>query len=180
MSTTTVAELMERASLGDQDAWNGLVERFERLVWSIIRGFRLDEATTRDVSQTVWLRFVENLGKIRSPEAVGSWLATTARRESIRVSKARRRMVPVEFEYDFEDTSSPSPVERLIDSDEQMEALEAFSQLSDVCQELIRLLIADPPLDYETISAMTGRPIGAIGPTRGRCLDRLRRLMEAR
>ena len=176
----TVAELMERASTGDQDAWNGLVERFERLVWSVIRGFRLDEATTRDVSQTVWLRFVENLGRIRSPEAVGSWLATTARHEAIRVSKARRRMVPVDFEYDFEDTSAPSPVERVIDLDEQIEALEAFAQLPDACQELVRLLIADPPLDYETIAQVTGRPIGAIGPTRGRCLERLRRIMGTR
>lgn len=180
MSTGSVAELMERASAGDQEAWNGLVERFERLVWSIIRGFRLDEATTRDVSQTVWLRFVENLGRIHSPEAVGSWLATTARHEAIRVSKARRRMVPVDFEYDFEDTVAPSPLERVVDKDEQIEALEAFAQLNDVCQELIRLLIAEPPLDYETISEMTGRPIGAIGPTRGRCLERLRRIMEAR
>lgn len=177
---SSVAELMERASLGDQEAWNDLVDRFDRLVWSVIRGFRLDDATSRDVSQTVWLRLVENLDKIRSPDAVGSWLATTARHESIRVSKARRRMVPVEFEYDFEDTASPSPAERLIDSDEQFEALEAFGQLSDACQELIRLLIADPPLDYETISRITGRPIGAIGPTRGRCLERLRRLMETR
>lgn len=180
MSTPSVADLMERAAAGEQDAWNGLVERFERLVWSVIRGFHLDDATTRDVSQTVWLRFVENLGKIRQPDAVGSWLATTARHESIRVSQARRRLVPVDFEYDFEDVGSPSPVERMIDADEQADVVDAFSRLSDGCQELLRLLISDPPLDYGTISSMTGRPVGAIGPTRGRCLDRLRQLLEAR
>lgn len=180
MQAATVAELIERASGGDSEAWNGLVERFERLVWSVIRGFRLDDATTRDVFQTVWLRFVENLDKIRSPDAVGSWLATTARHEAIRVSKARRRMVPVEFEYDFEDLSTPSPAEQVEDADERLEALDAFARLNDTCQELLRLLIVDPPLGYEEIARVTGRPVGSIGPTRGRCLDRLRQLMEAR
>lgn len=176
----TVAELIEGASSGDHRAWNELVDRFDRLVWSVIRSFHLDDATTRDVFQTVWLRFVENLDRIRSPEALGSWLATTARHEAIKVSKARRRTVPVEFMYDFEDTSSPSPAERVEDAEEQLLALEAFAQLSETCQELLKLLISDPPLDYATIAQMTGRPIGSIGPTRGRCLERMRLIMDSR
>lgn len=180
MAASHVGELIERAASGDQPAWDALVEQYERLVWSVIRRFRLDDATTADVFQTVWLRFVEHIDRIRSPEAVASWLATTARHESIRVSKARRRQIPTEFEYDVPDTASPSPGERLEANEEQLVAVEAFAQLSEQCQELLRLLIAEPPLDYDTISALTGRPVGSIGPTRGRCLERLRRLMEAR
>lgn len=180
MTASGVGDLIERAASGDQAAWNSLVDSYQRLVWSVIRGFRLDDATSADVFQTVWLRFVEHIERIRTPEAVASWLATTARHEAIRVSKARRRQVPTEFEYDIPDTNTPSPGELAESAEDERAAVEAFGRLGEHCQELLRLLIADPPLDYETISEITGRPIGSIGPTRGRCLDRLRRLMEAR
>lgn len=180
MSETLIAQLMAEASGGSQDAWNQLVERYERLVWSVVRGFRFDDATSADVVQTVWLRFVEHLDRIRSPGAVPSWLATTARNESIRVSKARRRQVPIEFIQDIPDSAVPGPAELVEDSQEAAAAVAAFQGLSGQCQELLRLLIAEPPLDYEAISLMIGKPIGSIGPTRGRCLDRLRRLMESR
>lgn len=157
-----------------------LVDRYERLVWSVVRGFRFDDATSADVVQTVWLRFVEHLDRIRSPGAVPSWLATTARNEAIRVSKARRRQIPVEFTFDIPDSAVPSPADQYEELDETLAAVTAFGTLSDQCQELLRLLIAEPPLDYEEISGLIGKPIGSIGPTRGRCLDRLRRIMESR
>jgi RNA polymerase sigma factor (sigma-70 family) len=177
MTASSVGDLLARAAAGDQSAWDALVGSYERLVWSVVRGFRFDDATTADVFQTVWLRFVEHIQRIRSPDAVASWLATTARHESIRVSRARARQVPTDFEYDLPDTSAPSPAERAELAAEEMAAVEAFSRLGEPCQELLRLLIAEPPLDYEAISGITGRPVGSIGPTRGRCLDRLRRLM---
>src|SRR5947199_10585188 len=80
----TLDELVRAAAAGDQAAWNELVERYQGLVWATARSFRLSRADAADVAQTTWLRLVENLDRIRDPERLGSWLATTARRESLR------------------------------------------------------------------------------------------------
>ena len=178
MTEPTVTELVGAAADGDQAAWNALVDRFGRLVWSVIRGFRLDAASAADVSQTVWLRLVENLDRIRDPERLASWLATTARNESIRAKRKLARAVPTEFEIDIADEAAPELDERLIADERRAGVAAAFNQLSPSCRQLLRLLSADPPLDYETISEMIDRPIGSIGPTRSRCLERLRRVLE--
>jgi RNA polymerase sigma factor (sigma-70 family) len=156
-----------------------LVDRFSQLVWSIARGFRLDEATAKDVSQTVWLRLVENADRITDPERLPGWLATTCRREALRVKEARDRMVPTEFEYDVVD-DSPSLEAMLVEDEEAREVVAAFSTLSEECQQLLRLLGAEPPLSYEEISEILDRPIGSLGPTRARCLERLKAAMTAR
>ena len=178
MTEPTVTELVGAAADGDQAAWNALVDRFGRLVWSVIRGFRLDAASAADVSQTVWLRLVENLNRIRDPERLASWLATTARNESIRAKRKLARAVPTEFEIDIADEAAPELDERLIADERRAGVAAAFNELSPSCRQLLRLLSADPPLDYETISEMIDRPIGSIGPTRSRCLERLRRVLE--
>lgn len=172
-------ELLEAAASGDQDAWNGLVEQYGRLVWSVVRSFRLDDATASDVSQTVWLRLVENLTKIRDPERLPSWLATTARRESIRVSNAQRKQVPTEFQYDIEDTDTRPFVDAIIEGEEHRALAAALQLMDDDCLQLLQLLSTDPPLDYATVAELLDRPVGSIGPTRGRCLERLRRHLEA-
>lgn len=173
------AALLDAAAAGDQSAWDGLVEQYGRLVWSVVRSFRLDDATASDVSQTVWLRLVENLSKIRDPERLPSWLATTARREAIRVSNRQRRQIPTEFEYDIEDTDTPEFDERLIQTEEHEALAAALQELDADCVQLLKLLSTDPPLDYATVAEILDRPVGSIGPTRGRCLDRLRRQLEA-
>jgi RNA polymerase sigma factor (sigma-70 family) len=180
MTDVTVAELLTAADQGSQDAWNALVDRYGRLVWSVIRGFRLDGATAADVSQTVWLRLVEHCGRIRNPERLASWLATTARNESIRASQRLSRSVPTEFSVEVPDDRAPALDEQLLHSEEVREVVAAFSELSEKCRELLGLLCADPPLDYEEISEILDMPIGSIGPTRARCLDRLRRSLELR
>jgi RNA polymerase sigma factor (sigma-70 family) len=180
MSKTSVAELLTAAEQGSQEAWDALVERYGRLVWSVVRGFRFDAATAADVSQTVWLRLVEHCGRIRDPERLASWLATTARNESIRASRRLSRAVPTEFSVELADDGAPSLDERLLDDEQLREVLGAFEQVSDKCRDLLRLLCTDPPLEYEDISTMLEMPIGSIGPTRARCLDRMRRLLEKR
>ena len=85
LARATHGELLTLASAGDQAAWNELVDRFSQMVWSIARSFRLDDATAKDVSQTVWLRLVENMHRIDDPERLPGWLATTCRREALRV-----------------------------------------------------------------------------------------------
>jgi RNA polymerase sigma factor (sigma-70 family) len=180
MPETSVAELLAAAEGGSQVAWDALVDRYGRLVWSVVRGFRFDAATAADVSQTVWLRLVEHCGRIRDPERLPSWLATTARNESIRASRRLAKAVPTEFSVEVADVAAPSVDERLLDDEQLREVLGAFDDISPKCQELLRTLCIDPPLDYEAVSELLGMPVGSIGPTRSRCLDRLRRLMERR
>ena len=143
------------------------------MVWSVARGFRLDDATAKDVSQTVWLKLVENVDSINDPERLPGWLVTTCRREALRVSSTQGRDVPTEFEYDVEDPS-PSLEDVLVDHEEHRFVVQAFRTLDGLCQELLRLLIIAPVLSYEEISEVMGRPIGSLGPTRARCLEKLR------
>jgi RNA polymerase sigma factor (sigma-70 family) len=170
------AELLSRAAKGEQGAWDALVDRFGQMVWSVARGFRLDDATAKDVSQTVWLKLIENLDSIREPDRLPGWLATTCRREAMRVARARERAIPSEFEYDVEDPSTPLD-ELLIDDEEQRSMVAAFKTLDEVCRQLLRLMTIDPPLSYEEISSVTGRPMGSLGPTRARCLEKLKAAM---
>ena len=179
LAQATHGELLVLAASGDQSAWNELVERFSQMVWSIARSFRLDDATAKDVSQTVWLRLVENLHRIDDPERLPGWLATTCRREALRVKGIRDRVVPTEFQYDIPD-ESPSLESMLVEDEEAREVVVGFATLSDDCQLLLRLLTTEPPLSYEEISELVGRPIGSLGPTRSRCLERLKAALSAR
>jgi RNA polymerase sigma factor (sigma-70 family) len=176
VDTTT---LLRRASEGDEAAWGDLVDRYAGVVWSVARGFRFDDATAADVSQTVWLRLAERHGSIRDPERLAGWLATTTRHECYRITRRRRREVVDDDVVDPRATDFTPVDEALVAADETVEALAAFAQLPDHCRELLRLLCADPPPDYATIAGTLGRPIGSIGPTRQRCLERLRRLVGA-
>ena len=179
MGSESVRDLLAAAAAGSQVAWDAIVDRYERLVWSVVRGFRLDDASALDVTQTVWLRLVEHHDRIRDPESLPSWLATTARNESIRTLNRQKRQTPSAFEYDVEDLSALPVDDAMLSSEERARMARAFAKLGEDCQRLMRLLTADPPLDYETISEMIGRPVGSIGPTRGRCVKRLRQLYES-
>lgn len=165
--------MLSLAARGDQNAWNALVDRFGQMVWSVARGFRLDDATAKDISQTVWLKLIENIDSIDDPERLPGWLATTCRRESMRVSRRQERDVPTVFEYDVEDPA-PSMDDVLIDNEESRFMVRAFQALDETCQQLLRLMTVEPALSYEDISEATGRPIGSLGPTRARCLEKLK------
>jgi RNA polymerase sigma factor (sigma-70 family) len=178
LALATHGELLSRAAEGDQAAWDALVDRFSQMVWSIARGFRLDEATAKDVSQTVWLRLVENCHRITDPERLPGWLATTCRREALRVKGVRERMVPTEFEYDVAD-ESPSLESMLVEDEEVREVVAAFGTLGADCRQLLQLLTSEPPISYEEISEIVGRPVGSLGPTRARCLERLKAAMAS-
>ncbi len=177
MTSDSIAELLSKAAEGDRVAWHTLVDQYHRLVWSVIRGFRFDAATSEDVFQTVWQRLMENCDRIRDPERLPGWLATTTRNEALRVVRHQKRQVPSEFEFDVADPTAVGFDERLIDDETQRAALRAFARLPEDSQELLRLFCADPPIDYQTISEMVGRPVGSLGPTRQRILDKLRKLM---
>ena len=169
----THGELLTRAAAGERAAWDALVDRFDRMVWSVARGFRLDEAAASDVAQTVWLRLIENVDRIQDPERLPGWLVTTCRREAMKVLKRGERDIPSEFEYDIED-ESPSIESMLIEDEESRAVMEAFGELDEECRQLLRLLTVEPALSYEEIAEAVGRPVGSLGPTRGRCIERLK------
>ncbi len=167
-------ELLEAAAGGSQDAWDAIVQQFGGLVWSVIRSFRLDPATAADVSQTTWLRLVENLSRIRKPEALAGWLATTAKRECFRVIAHRQRYVPTVAVEVLTDPVFVDPSADLVESERAQALVLAFRELSEQCRQLLRLLAAEPPLEYVDIAEIIDRPVGSIGPTRQRCLKHLR------
>jgi RNA polymerase sigma factor (sigma-70 family) len=170
----TLDQLVRAATAGDQTAWNELVRRFEGLVWATARAHRLSRADAADVAQTVWLRLVENLDRIRDPERLGGWLATTARRESLRHLRLHGRELPSDEPDEFE-SPTDDPLEVALLTEERDTALwRAFARLTDRCQSLLRLLVSMDEPSYETVSAALNLPIGAIGPTRMRCLEKLR------
>jgi RNA polymerase sigma factor (sigma-70 family) len=172
-------DLLDRVGRGDQDAWDELVAQFAGLVWSVARSYRLGRAATDDVVQTVWLRLAEHCGRIREPDRLAAWLATTTRNESLRVIRQSARIAGgLDSQLvDMSEPTTPSVDDRVVDLDDRAQVAAAFRQLSADDQMLLRLLCAVPPLDYETIADIIGRPIGSIGPTRARCLGRLRRLL---
>ncbi len=175
----SVTDLVERAVAGDQRAWDAIVERFSGLVWSVARSYRLDHATAADVCQTTWLRAVEHLGRIRNPESLGAWLATTAGREALRLVEHRRRNVPSDVVEELVEPAFPDPAARLVAGERAAEVAAAFGKLSAEDQQLLRLCTADPPLSYTEIAGILGRPVGSIGPSRARALEQLRRRLAA-
>src|SRR5262245_56873863 len=179
MDAATIDQLVRAAAAGDQAAWNELVERFQGLVWATARSFRLSRADAADVAQTTWLRLVENLDRIREPEHLGGWLATTARREALRHIRLHCRELSSD-ETDVFESPVDDPLEVALLTEERDTALwRAFAQLSERCQMLLRLLVSEDEPSYETIGAALDMPIGAIGPTRMRCLDKLRAFVGA-
>jgi RNA polymerase sigma factor (sigma-70 family) len=139
----------------------------------------LSDADAADVVQTTWLRLVEHLGRIHEPDRVGAWLATTARRESLRVIAAGGRVSPTDQLADVPDAQS-GPAETAVRNDRDAVLWKAFAALGERCRVLLRLLASEPPASYDEIAATLDMPVGSIGPTRGRCLARLRTELELR
>lgn len=173
-----VADLVTRARKGDQQAWDALVERYAPLIWSICRRYRLDRADAEDVGQRIWLQLVHHLDAIREPAALPGWLATTTRRECSRVARAARgpQAAGQLLDETIADAQAATAAEQELLAAERHAALhEALACLSPARQELMAVLIEDPPVPYAEISARLGIPVSSIGPTRRRCLDQLRR-----
>jgi RNA polymerase sigma factor (sigma-70 family) len=171
----SVVALILRAAEGDQHAWDEIVERYAPLVYGICTRYRLGRHDIEDVGQTVWLLLVEHLGQLREPAALPGWLATTTTRECLRVVKAASRS-----EWTGRDDSLQFVDDRAIDEEILMSERNAalrtlFAELPPRCQQLLSMLLSDPPHSYAAIHEALGVPVGSIGPQRARCLDRLRR-----
>jgi RNA polymerase sigma factor (sigma-70 family) len=170
-----VEELVDAARAGDAAAWDALVDRYLPLVTAVIRRLRLSPADADDVNQTVWLRLVEHLDRLREPRALPGWLATTARNEGLRLIRRRARDLPVDpgsTTFDIAEVSDPGGA--LVEDLKSHALREAMLELPDKRRELLLLMLADPPVSYDEISARLGIPRGSIGPTRARALEQLR------
>ena len=175
----SVIDLVTRASTGDEGAWNEIVERYIPLVWKICLRYQLSAADIEDVGGTVWLGLFEQLGRLREPAALPGWLATTTQRECLRVLKESRRYEL--FGGDPGDGVVPAEADKAMIEEEILLAERnaklraALAELAEDDRRLLTLLLNDPPLPYARISEILGMPQGSIGPTRARCLARLRR-----
>ena len=169
-----LAELVRAAGDGDEAAWDSIVERFGGLIWATVRAHRLSAGDGAEVVQTTWLRLVEHLDRIRDPERLGGWLATTARNECLRQIRHNAREVPSDMAA-FELGDDPTLEHSLLTAERDRAFWKAFTELGERCQALLRVLMAETEPSYQEVSAALGMPIGAIGPTRKRCLERLGR-----
>lgn len=183
-----VGALVRSAVDGDAAAWKALVEGLSPLVWSVVRGHRLSDADGHEVYQIVWFRFAQNLRRIREPQKVGAWLATTTRHECLKLLRSARQWTPTDDPRLLDRVSDDrTPEQSLLDSEEAAAEAERvrrmwqeFEELGDRCRQLLRTLMASPPPSYQEVSAALGIAVGSIGPMRQRCLGRLRKRLTAR
>ncbi|GAA0645626.1 sigma-70 family RNA polymerase sigma factor [Streptomyces thermospinosisporus] len=188
MDRTDVGALVQSAADGDAAAWKAIVEGLGPLVWSVVRAHRLSDADAHEVSQTVWFRFAQHLGRLREPDKAGAWLARTARHECLKVIRNQRRLTLTDDPLLLDRVSEEGvPEQSLLEQEEaaaQNERVrrlwQEFEELGDRCRQLLRVLIASPPPSYQEVSAALGIAVGSIGPLRQRCLRRLRARLESR
>lgn len=163
---------------GETRAMDELVRLMTPLLWHVVRAYGLDRALAEDVVQTTWLTLVRRHDSIVEPQAVSGWLTMVARREAWRVGKLQRRADPTEVE-DLEPhlPAHQSAEQTAATDDESRRLWDAVSQLNDRCRRLLRIVAFEERPDYARIAQDMAMPIGSIGPTRQRCLGKLRSLL---
>ena len=170
------AALFEEWRGGDAGALDDLVRLLSPVLWQVVRATGLDRSTAEDVVQTTWLTFVRASDTITEPRAVAGWLCTSARREAWRVSRQSTRQRPTEDETIARQLpDEPAPEGQVVLDDRNTRLWACLQQLPERCQKLLRIVAAESRPDYTVVSEQLGMPVGSIGPTRGRCLDKLRR-----
>jgi RNA polymerase sigma factor (sigma-70 family) len=185
--STSDADLLAACLRGDQDAWDALVDRYAALIYSVPLKYGFDEADAADVFQAVCVTLVEKLGSVREPRGLAGWIVTTASRECLAVIRRQRRelgalAVHGSLSADVEpaDPQLP-PEEELLALERQQVVRTAVSQLPGNCRRLIEELFSDTAErpTYQQLAGGMGVPMNSLGPTRARCLQRLRRLLKS-
>jgi RNA polymerase sigma factor (sigma-70 family) len=180
------ATLVARCRAGDGLAWGVLVQRYQRLVYAIARRAGLDEQLAADVFQTVFLRLLQQLPRIAEPARLQAWIVTTAKREAWLQRQRGERLVSMTVtdpDGADEETwaaadSAPGPEETVAHWEQLARVQRGLDRLDTRCRQLLRALFDDQNIGYDDVAAHLGMPIGSIGPTRARCLARLRRLVD--
>ncbi|GAB3546144.1 RNA polymerase sigma factor (sigma-70 family) [Actinopolyspora lacussalsi] len=175
------AVLLSRLAVGDERAWRELVDRNSGVVWGAVRAYSANRADAEDAWQATWLLLAENLHRLRDSEGVSAWLVTTARRESMRLARARRRESPSGLAGLLAETAdgTETPENSAVRSLSAARMAQAFAQLSHRCQQLLRIMAVAPDASYEQICTALGMARGSIGPKKQRCLRALRLRMLA-
>jgi RNA polymerase sigma factor (sigma-70 family) len=189
MTMVDLVEVAERARAGDREAWREIAIRFDDPLRRIARAHGLDGPRCEDVVQQTWVSVFSQFGELRCAAALAGWLYTIARRESRRaVARRNRETVRLKTIDPLDDADEPNskihscqPAPEVVVLRAEQRALLrlAWDQLSERDRELLSLLMDEPRQPYAEISRQTGLPIGSIGPTRARCLARLRTQLEA-
>lgn len=173
------ADLFEAWREGDARAMDGLVRLMTPVLWHVVRAYGVERTLAEDIVQTTWLRLVRGHSSISDPRAVSAWLTTTARREAWKVAKAQGRVDTAESDdLDALLPPRPSPEEHASVSDERRRLWSAVHRLADRCQRLLRVIAFDDRPDYARLAADLAMPVGSIGPTRQRCLAKLRAALD--
>jgi RNA polymerase sigma factor (sigma-70 family) len=173
-----LADLVGAARDGSEDAVGQIVAELSPLLWQVARAAGLSAGDAEDVLQTVWLRLIANLGDIHTSAALTAWLVTTTRREAWRVRAAGRKRVPADEDWLAAiPDHGPGAEDLAIMADQRRELWEALGHLPGRCQEILRIVAFVSRPDYDVVAAQLGIPRGSIGPTRGRCLAKLRALL---
>jgi RNA polymerase sigma factor (sigma-70 family) len=177
-------QLVQGAREGDSGAWATITQRYAELIRSVARRYRLSSADIEDVSQLVWLKLFDHIDQIREPRALPGWIATTTANACLGMAKTQARTTPTDPVALTERNSAMSPFSGACEPKEPTAALQrqedsvllrkGLNELPTEQRDLLVLLMADPPLTYKQISQELGRPIGSIGPTRARILEKLR------
>jgi RNA polymerase sigma factor (sigma-70 family) len=171
------AALLRAAGDGDRAAWEEIVRRYRGLITATVRSFRLQDADAHDAEQRTWLRLVEHHRRLRDPEHLGGWLATTASRECLGILRGHRGVA------DLEDADGlPDPYgdveQRVVDADEAEHLWNVVTLLPPRGRAVVHALFAEERLPYAEVARATGIPVGSLGPTRARVLRQLRHLLE--
>jgi RNA polymerase sigma factor (sigma-70 family) len=174
------AQLFSRFRDGHEASMSDLVTLVTPILWHTARAQRLDHDAAQDVVQTVWLALVRNTSSISDPQAVLQWLIVSTRREAWRVVRRADRVEPRDFEADDIVTGADAAPEAVVlSSDEDGRLWQHIAELPERCRALLRVIaFADRP-DYASVAESLGMPVGSIGPTRGRCLAKLRQSLMA-
>jgi len=176
----TDSQLIEACLAGDEQAWALLVERYQRLVYSIAVRQGLSDEDAEDAFQAVFAILLDKLDTCRKRERLGSWLATIARREALRIAQQRAARADTADEelLDAHPASEPLPETVLEEMEEQNLIRQGLERLGERCRRLLQHLFYQPePLSYARIARELAIPEGSIGPTRARCLERLRSIL---
>jgi RNA polymerase sigma factor (sigma-70 family) len=170
----SMADLLLRIGDGDAAAWDEIFRRYGKLVSTTVRSFRLQEADTLDAVQMTWLRLTENAHRVQFPDRLGGWLATTARRECLRILRQGKPCLDVIETPETVPDPSVGPEQRVIDADTARTLRKLVAELSPRRQTLVWMLFTDDPPSYAEVARAAGIPPGGIGPTRARALRQLR------
>ena len=177
----STAELLLAAREDDAAAWDEIIRRCSGVVAAKVRSFRLQDADAFDAMQMTWLRLAENVHRLRYPERLAGWLATTACRECLRILRqAKSTATPMEVLATHVVDPAPGPEQRAVEADTARALGRLIAQLPPTRRILLRALFADDVGSYTDVAQTVGIPVGSIGPSRARALQQLRWMLAER